>query len=447
MSINAEISKLEKSRVRLDIVVENTEVREAFDRTYQKIAKNAHIKGFRPGKAPVGVIRMKYGTSIAQEVLEQLIKEAYDKAVLQHKLQPLGGGSVTSELSGLKEEDTLTFSIEVDVYPECVLPGYMGVPVTVDRYEVSQSDVDAELARITESHTAILDKPEGVLEADDLALVDYEVLLDGAPVQKLTRKGYSYDLKTGASYPDFQNALCGLTTGGSFEIPGRVPEGFPDPDLAGKDVIFKGEIAAMQRRKPPVVNDEFAASISDKKTVAEFRDLLFERMQEHAREFVSAAARQKILGILCAKFEAVLPESLVENQVRSALESFEQRMRRTSGSADSLEDLIERAGGSIEAMCKELRPEAEKSAREYILIREIAKKENIEPDEAEIDEALEGFAHYYGLDRETLRNRFIQSDEMSSLVWRLTFRKTLEFLEKAATIQTGNTLPFAEMKE
>jgi len=447
VSINAEINKLEKSRVRLDIVVDNAEVREAFDQTYQKIAANAHIKGFRPGKAPVGIIRMKYGTSIAHDVREQLLKSAYAKAIEQHGLTPLGNGFVTSELPALKEEDALVFTMEVDVYPECVLPEYRGVSVTADHYEVSQGDVDAELARIVENYTTVEDKPEGVLETDDLAIVNYEVLLDGAPVSKLTRKGYSADLKLGAPYPGFHDALRGKAAGESFEVPGRIPEGFPDPELAGKDVVFKGEIAKMQKRVPPVVDDAFVASISDKKTVAEFRDFLLERMQEHAREYVSAATRQKILGMLVEKFDVVLPDSLVDNKVDASLASFERRMQQERRSTESLEDMLAAVGSSLEKICEELRPEAEKSAREYILVREIAKKENIRPDEEEISEALEGLAHYYGLDIETLRERFAQSDELDSLIWRLTFRKTLEFLEKAATIQTGNTLPFAEMKE
>jgi len=202
----------------------------------------------------------------------------------------------------------------------------------------------------------------------------------------------------------------------------------------------------MQKRKPPVVTDEFVASISDKKTVEEFHSLLLERMQEHAREYVTSATRQKILKILGEKIEVTLPETLVQNQVNSALNGFEQRMRK-SRNTESLEELLAQAGSSLDKMREELRPEAEKSAREYILVREIAKKENIQPDEMEIDEALDGFAQYYGQEREALRAQLIKNDEMDSLIWRLTFRKTLEFLEKEATIQVGNVLPFAEMKE
>lgn len=444
MSITAEMHKQPKSSVKLEIAIGNEEVRAAFDKAYREVAAKAHIKGFRPGKAPVGIIRMKFGHAISHEVVEKLVQEAYGKAIEQHSLQPVGKGTVTSEIPELGEGDSLSLTMEVDVYPEFTLPEYKGLTVSKNSYEVKDSDVEAELARLAERFTRFEDKGEGMLEAEDLAVVDYEVLLDGTSVEKLARTRFSYDLKTGASFPDFQDGLRGKTTGDNFEIPGKVPEGFPDKDLAGKDVIFKGSIGKMQKRVPPVLDDEFAAKISDKKTMAEFRTMLLENMQERARHHESEDVQNKLLESLVGKTSVELPQALVEMQLEGMFEDFARTLAQTRM---SLDEYLEKTGKTVEKMREDFLPAAEKAAVSYLVIREVAKAEGVKAEDKDIDEALDSYARYYGHDRDALRKHFIESGEIDSLVWRIVRRKTMEVLEKAASITIEKTLPFSDIKE
>ena len=441
VSITAELSKQPKSSVKLEIVVGNDEVKAAFDKTYQEVAAKAHVKGFRPGKAPIGVIRMKFGHAISHDVVEKLVQEGYSHAIEQHKLQPVGKGTVTSEMPELGEGDSLPFTMEVDVYPEVTLPEYKGLAVSRDSYEVKDSDVDAEIAKLAERFTKFEDKT-GALAADDLAVVDYAVLLDGT--EKLARKNFSYDLKTGASFPDFQDGLRGKAVGDSFEFPGKVPENFPDESLAGHDVIFKGTVNKTQKRVLPTLDDEFAAKISDKKTMAEFRAMLLENMNEHARSHESEIVRNKLLEQLVGKLKIEMPAALVEMQVEGMFEDF---ARTLAQSRVTFEDYLARSGKTVEKMREDFLPGAERAALSYLLIREIAKAEAVKAEEADISEALDSYARYYGHDREQLRQHFEESGEMDSLLWRIVRKKTMELLEKEAKITIERTVPFAEIKE
>ncbi len=444
MSITAEMHKQPKSSVRLDIAIGNEEVRAAFDKAYREVAAKAHIKGFRPGKAPVGIIRMKFGHAISHEVLEKLVQEAYSQAIKEHALQPVGQGRVTSEIPELGESDSLNLTMEVDVYPEFTVPEYKGIAVSKKSYEVTDADVDAELGRLSERFTRFEDKADGTLESEDLAVVDYQVSLDGTPVEKLSREKYSYDLKTGASFPDFQDGLRGKKTGDSFEIPGKIPEAFPDKEIAGKDVIFKGSITKMQKRVAPVLDDEFAAKISDKKTMAEFRAMLLENMKDHARHHESEEVQNTILEQLVAKTSVELPEALVEMQLEGMFEEFAKTLAQTRM---SLDEYLEKTGKTVEKMREDFLPSAEKAAVTYLLVREIAKTENVKAEDADIDEALDSYARYYGHDRDALRKHFIENGEIDSLVWRIVRRKTMDVLEKAATVSIEKTVPFSEIKE
>jgi trigger factor len=416
----------------------------AFEKAYSEIAAKAHIKGFRPGKAPVGIIRMKFGQAISHEVVEKLVQEAYGKAIEEHSLQPVGKGTVTSEIPELTEGDSLNLTMEVDVYPEFTLPEYKNIEIGKNSYEVTEADVDAEMARLSDRFTKFEDKTEGVLEAEDLAIVDYEVILDDVSIEKLARTKYSYDLKTGASFPDFQDGLRGKAMGDTFEIPGKIPSGFPDKELADRDVIYRGSVVKMQKRVPPVLDDEFAEKISDKKTIAELRALLLENMRENARHHESEDVQNRLIEMLVEKTEIELPQALVDMQLEGMFEDF---ARTLAQSRMALEDYLEKTGKTLEQMRDDFLPAAEKAARSYLVIREVAKLEEVKADDKDIDEALDSYARYYGHDREALRKQFIENGEIDSLVWRIVRRKTLEAIEKAASISIEKTLPFSEIKE
>ena len=442
MSITIEMSRQAKSRAKFDIVVDNEEVRRIFGTTYREIAAKAHIKGFRPGKAPIGLLRMKYGESIARDVTEKLVEEAFQKAIEQHALHPVGQGEITSEIPQLTEESSFSFTMEVDVFPECTLPEYTGLAVGAVRYEVSESDVDAELAHLAESRAVIEDKTEGVLEADDLAVVNYEVFHEGAAVEKLKREGYSYDLKKGANYPNFHDALRGKTIGESFEIPATLPEQFSYTEIAGKDIVFKGQIIGMQKRVSPVIDDEFAAGLPDIKTLAELRERFLADMQEHVKSYESDTIRKKILEILVEKMECDIPQSMLDAQLDGMYEDFKRQISKRF----DFEEELEKIGKTPESLRAELEGDAEKAVRSQILIHELAKKENLEAGAEDINALLDEYAHYYGADRETLRAHFEKNDEMHSVVSRIIRRKVLEFLERSANITVEKTLPFAEIQ-
>lgn len=444
MSITAEMHKQPKSRVTLEISIGNEEVRAAFEKAYRDIAAKAHLKGFRPGKAPVGIIKMKFGHAISHEVVEKLVQDAYAKAIEQHSLQPVGKGTVTNEIPALSEADSLSLTMEVDVYPEFSLPEYKGQAVSKNSYEVKDADLEDELARLAERFTRFEDKSEGVLEAEDLAIVDYAVLLDGDEVEKLTRTRFNYDLKTGAAFPDFQDGLRGKTQGDSFEIPGKIPENYPDSELAGRDVVFKGLIVKMQKRVLPVLDDEFAAKISDKKTMAEFRTLLRENMQERARQVESEDVQNKLLDSLVERTSVELPETLVEMQLEGMFEDFS---RTIAQARMSLDEYLEKNGKTLEKMREDFLPAAQKAAISYLVIREVAKSEGIKAEEEDINEALDSYARYFGQDREALRKHFTENGEIESIIWRIVRRKALETLEKTAVVTIEKTLPFSDIKE
>jgi trigger factor len=440
MSVTSEVSKLAKSRVKLDIAVGNEKVRQVFDKTYRDIAAKAHVKGFRPGKVPISVIRMKYGASIARDVTENLVEEAYRDAVGQHGLRPVGQGEVISEFSPLNEESALSFTMEVDVYPECPAIEYAGLTVATIRYEVGESDVDAELARIAESRAEIEDKTEGVLEAKDFAVVDYGVFHDGEAVASLEREGYSYDLMADAGYPNFQDALLGKTTGDSFEVSATLPENFFVSDIAGKDVIFKGRIVNMQKRVLPEINDEFVAGISDKKTLVELRAYIMESMREHANAFEEERLHRSILEAIAKKTEFEIPQTMLDAQLGSLYEEAWRRTRIQS----SPEEMMALAPESLR---EDFREKAERMVRGQVIMNEIVKNEKIEADAESINAALEGQARYYGVDTETVRKFFERNNNMSSLALKAVRNKVFDVLKKNINITVEKTLPFAEIKE
>jgi trigger factor len=200
----------------------------------------------------------------------------------------------------------------------------------------------------------------------------------------------------------------------------------------------------MQKRVIPVIDDDFVAEISDKKTVPEFRASLAEQLKEKAEQHKTESTRQKLIDALVEQTSFELPEALVSQQLDAMVGNFEQQLRRLRV---SLNDYLANSGTSIEDIQKGFLPAAEKAARAYVLIREIADKEEIKAEEKDIDESIDELARYYGADRETVREHMLKDDGILTILWRIVRRKVLDRLEQTAHITVEKTLPFAEMKD
>lgn len=443
MSITATIAKQPHSSIKLDIAIAADDVTTAFAETYAELAKKIKVKGFRPGKVPASVIKMKYGTSVTHEVLDHLLNKAFRQAIKDNDLHPVNHGSIDGELPELAEDKPFSFSMLVDVYPEFTLPEYLELPVTKDQYEIRDKDIQSELEHLAERFATIEDIPAAVVEKDSLVKLDYQVEFKGAVVENLSRQDQSYDQDKGAAYPNLKKGLLGLKAGDSTDIKSSLPKEFPNKDMAGKDVVFKVTVKSVQKRVLPALDDEFAKKVSQEETLDAFRETLRKNMEEHARRRESRNVQSAILEQLGKAVTIDIPASMIEAEINSLIANLKNDLLYARM---TFEQYLEESGKTEAQLREELAEPARKQTTTLLLLSAIAKKENIKAEEDEIREEVEQLARRYSASYEDAYKHLAEHGEIDSIAFGIRRRKTLEFLEEKAKIKKGKTLGFADLQ-
>jgi len=441
--ISAEVTKQEKSSLKLDISIDAAEVDKAFDEYYKELVKKVKVKGFRPGKVPVGILRMKYGESISQDVLENLLNTSFRQIIQEKDLHPINSGSLAGELPALKEGENFAFSIEVDVYPEFELPEYKGLSITKNTYEVKDKDVDSEIQKMTERFAKMEDESdETPAGKDSVILFDFDLVFDGEIDEKMHRDGYSYDQGNPPAWPNLKKSLIGKKAGESLETKGSYPKEFPDKDRAGKDCMFKIDIKKIQKRELPEINDEFVQKISQDKTVADFKASMRTQMEEHAKHRESKNAQSDLIDQLMKKTTIDIPESMVKSETDAQIAQLNNTLMYSNMSYDQY---LQETGKTDEQIREEFREPAVKQVTSLLILNEISKKEDVKTEGSEIDEEVEQLAKRYGQKFEDTKKNLAEHGELDNIAFGIRRRKTLEFLENEAKVKQGKTLSYTEI--
>lgn len=443
MAISAEVTKKPHSSVQLDINIDAEDVKQAFDTVYRQLLKKVRVKGFRPGKAPVGIIRMKYGESVAQDVLQDLLNKAFRSVIQEKQLHPVGGGSIIGELPKLDEEKAYAFSMAVDVYPEVDLPEYKGLSVTRHPYKITDKDVDAEVEKFRERFARLEDK-QGAAGPEDIVVLNYTVEQDGETLEKYSREHYSFDVNSGLSYPPLAKELVGKQAGDSFEVNKDFPADFPEKIRAGKPALFKVNVEEVQTRVLPEVTDEFVARVSPHKTVDEFRSSLREYMEHNAREQESRQVQNDLLDQILKKTRMEVPLSMVESELDTVINNLKHTLLY---SRIDFQDYLKQVGKSEASVRDEFRAAAEKQVQRLLILNEIGKAEEIEATDSEVNDEINKLATQYRQSFEDTKQYFTEKGELDSIAYGIRKHKTLDFLENNAKIKDGKAKPFAELND
>ena len=443
MPITSNITKKPDSRVEIEIAIDQQDVDASFKEAYTEVAKKARIKGFRPGKAPADVIRLKYGPAIAHDVQEKLLNNAFQQALQEHELRPVNPGEIVGDMQPVTEGKPYAITLAVDVYPEFDLPEYKEVSVTKNTYALKDKDVEQELDTIRTRFSAPENRDRPV-EKKDSVNISYEVVYQGEVLEKYAREDYTYDMEHGTSFPDLKTKLAGHSAGETLDIKSAFPEKFPDKDLAGKDVVFRVTIKNVQEMIKPELNDEFVQKISPDKTVDEFKQNLKANMERAARDREAQDVQNAIVEELIKKAEIPLPSSMIESEIDALADGFKRDLTRAGL---SLEDYLAETKTTEEGIRDKFRESAVAQVKGLLLLSAIARKEDIKVSEEEVDQQIQAMADQYRQPFDATKAYLQEQGEIDSIRFSLRKNKTLKFLEDNAKIKSGKTLSFQDLRK
>jgi trigger factor len=413
-------------RRELDLEIPATEVQKAIERVAREFARVARVPGFRPGKAPIPLIRRRFADDIKGEVLQSLLPEQIDKAVKDQKLIPITQPQV--DHVDYAEDRPLKFRASFEVLPEFELGAYKGVQVEVEKAAVTDADVDKTIETMRERGATFVALEDRALESGDYA----QLKLVGTPIgggEPLMADNVLCHIGSEETLEAFTQNLVGAKPSETRRFEVDYPADYPDRKLAGKKYAYSAEVVAVKQKKLPELNDEFAKDVSDVKTLDELRAKVRQELEKEVDQRHSAAVSDAVLAKIVAAHDFPAPEALVENQMDVRLE----RAVRTLAAQG-----VDPRAVNVDwvAMRRRQHPRAIEDVKAELLLDRIATAENIEATDEETDREIARISERSGESVPAVRASLTKQGALDRMKSKLRSEKTLEWLQKNAEIKT-----------
>jgi len=425
--MNHQVEQLENSMVKLTLEISPEQFEKAMDVAYNKAKKQISLPGFRKGKAPRKLVEKAYGKEIFYEdAINAVLPELYDEAVKELELEVMSRPEVNVDT--IEEGKPIQVTCEVAVKPEVKLGEYKGLEVEAEDASVSDEDVEAEIKRAAERNARMVEITDRAAQMDDIVTIDFEGFMDGTPFEG--GKGENHDLKLGShSFIDtFEDQLVGKNIGDECEVNVTFPEEYHQKDLAGKPAMFKVTVKKIQYNEVPEINDALVKEISEFDTLEAYKADTRKTLEERKAKQVEESRKAKLLGKVVEKSEMDMPEPMVLEQCDQMINQFAQTLRYQGM---DMQKYMEMTGSNLEGMRQSVRPEAERRLKESLVLEAIAKAENLEATQEDVDAEVESMAKMYGMEADKLKAAITEA-EIESMKAELKTKKALEFIVENA---------------
>ncbi|HEY3497898.1 MAG TPA: trigger factor [Polyangiaceae bacterium] len=420
------VQRLSPVVVQFDIEIESERVRSEVEKAYSNVAKNAKVRGFRPGKAPRRVLSHVYGPRIAKDVADLLVEETYPKAVSEQKLQPVSNPAI--ERKALVEDQPFSYTVRVEVLPTIESVKYEGLAAKRVKNAVTDENVKAEIDRLREAH-ATLEEPKAARAAqkNDMATIDFEVKVEGEVIEDAGASDFQVPVGRGQLLAAIEAAIEGLSLGESKEVEIAMPSNHPHKRLKGKTALFKVTLKALKERVLPAADDEFAKDVGDFETLAALEKNIREQLEKQAEEASENALAEGLVLELVKANPIPVPPSLVERQMQITEQEIITRARQQGGQVSQIGDELR----------EKVRADSEVKVAAGLLMAEVAKKESIQIGNAEIDKGLEELAAQSGKNVAKLRAEYREPQKREMLIGMILENKVLDIIQAKAKIEEG----------
>ncbi|MCI5857573.1 MAG: trigger factor [Agathobacter sp.] len=425
--MSVQVEKLENNMAKLTIEVSAEDLEKALEAAYQKEKNKISIPGFRKGKVPRAMVEKMYGAGIFYEdAANSLMQQNYPAAVDESGIDIVSRPSV--DVVQLEKGKPFIFTAEVAVKPEVTLGKYLGVTVSKVDTTVTDEEVDAALEKERNNNARTVSVTDRPVQNGDTAVIDFEGFVDGVAFEG--GKGENHPLEIGShSFIDtFEDQLIGKNAGDDVEVNVTFPEQYQAAELAGKPALFKVKIHEVKAKELPELNDEFASDVSEFETLAEYKESLKKNLQEQKETEAKKTKEDEAIQKIIDKSKMDLPEAMITTQCENMIEEFSQRLAQ---SGLSMDQYLQFSGMTMDKMMEQVRPEAISRIQSSLVLEQIAKEENIEVSDEDVDAEIAKMAANYGMEADKLKE-YMGEAEKASMKRELAITKAVDLIMENA---------------
>lgn len=451
MKVTKEISKLENSAVKLTATIAKEDVVSGYNKNISKYAKNVQLPGFRKGHVPVKVLEHKYGDSLKQEVLADLIDESLNQIFAEEEskdirplpyTQPRLDGDKLPEFSTDKD---LTFSVVYDVFPSVEVKDFSKIEVKEPQVEIGEKELDEELKAIQERNAVVIDKKEGEpVEKDNIVTIDYKELDDsGTAISGSEREGFVFTVGTGENIYKIDDEIVGMKKDETKEISKTYDAKEENKDLAGKTKKISVTVKAIKLRNLPALDDELAQDVSEKyKTLDDLKKDISKGLESAKNRKIAELKSQSLLEQLVEKNPIVLPKSMIQAEMESRWRMMAQQFQTTP---EQLEKMISASGQSKENMLTQWTGDAEKMLKSRLIVDALIREKNIAVTPEEVEAEFAKIADESGSTIEEVKEHYKDARAKEYIIDEIKENKLYDELYKQVKVSKGDKVKFADL--
>lgn len=378
----------------LQVEVSAERIESELSTAYRRYQKRIEIPGFRKGHAPLNLIRTRYGDTIRGEVISDLLPTFVQEAAREAGLVPAS----PPRIAKLEHEpgQTLTFTAEVDIWPEVAVDSFDGLEVTRAVHEVGDDEIDGRIKSLQERHAteSVVERP---LAAGDILIADLQRIDEGGSEiigERFEERRFLIG-EADAPSPEFESALVGISAGESRDVGFTYRSDLPNERLAGTSDRFRVLARQVRQRALPPLDDDFAKDVSAQfTTFEELRQHVATTLRQQWDYMAEQRLRTQLADKLIERYPIEVPEGIVNHFLRSMHEEEQQRRGRRGERAEAEHD---------HAPSDEERQAAGHQLRRHLLIDAVRKQAGIEVTDEEFEALLVRRAEEAGVSAETVK--------------------------------------------
>lgn len=367
---------------KMTIAVPGEQVDTAVTTRLKEAAQNVNLNGFRKGKVPFKVVKSKFGKSVRQEVVGEMMSKSYYEAINQEKLRP--AGQPTIDPTNMEEGGDLEFTAVFEVYPEISLPDFAKIEVDRVGAQLSESDID-EMIMTLRQQRQTWEAVERAAATDDQVNIDYTGRLDGEEFEGGKASGASLVLGSERMIPGFEAGIEGKSAADNFTLNLKFPKEYHNSELADKEVEFEITLNTVSAQVLPEVNEEFYQAFGVEEGGEEaFREEVSSNMQREMKTASRNKLKTHTMDALVAAVDLDIPAALVSDEI-----------------AQLRDQAVQQMGGGGQNIDGSMLPDElfkEQASRRVLLglvLGEVIQQQSLTADPAKVRESVEELAATY----------------------------------------------------
>jgi trigger factor len=417
--------KGEATRI-IQVEIPLEQVEHEFSTVSENVQRHTTLPGFRKGRVPMDVIKKKYTREIREEVMEHLISNSYRQALDQTNSVPIMQPRFENIM--LDPGKPLTYQLTLEVLPKVKLGSYRGLKLSRKKIAVTPGQIEEVLDKLRTQNAVLTPVENRVSQKGDVVTIDFEGNLEGKPVPHTKADGYTVEVGTGQTIPEFDQNLAGLALHETKTFPAKFPADYHAEEIAGKSVDFTVTVKSIQEKKLANLDDDFAKEMGPFASLDELKERIQKDLEADQERQNRLRMKDQIMEQLGKMVQAKIPEVLIERSLEKLIRDHENRLKEQ-------QQTWEQSGTTPEALKTQQHDQVEFQLRANLALREIGLLEKLDITADEINAEVERLARMSRQPVQNLKDYLKQSDRWEDLRDRLRDDKTLDWVIQNAKVQ------------